>query len=157
MKFFIKLICFGLCLTITPALAAQEGPIALSGEVHAVVEIVADDGTTHVELETPGTIVPGDRLLFSTSYANTSTETVENFVVTNPLPAAVRLAPEVESGVIVSVDNGNTWGRLSELSVKSEDGSSRPAQHSDVTHIRWTLDRVEPGQSGRLEYLAIIR
>ncbi|MCB2067353.1 MAG: hypothetical protein KDE15_12030 [Erythrobacter sp.] len=157
MRIIFKFIFLGLMLAVAPVAAAQEQPIALIGEVHAVVETVDEDGNTQVELVAPGTIVPGDRLLFSTNYSNTGTEPVENFIMTNPLPGPVRLAPDADPELVVSVDGGHTWGRLSELSVTAEDGSSRPAQHSDVTHIRWTLDVVAPGQSGRLEYPAIIR
>ena len=44
-----------------------------------------------------------------------------------------------------------------QLSVMAEDGGSRPAVQADVTHVRWTLPSVAPGESGRLEYPAIIR
>lgn len=158
MRIFLKSICFGALLAVAPVAAAQDQqPIALNGEVHAVIETTDEDGNTQVELVEPGTIVPGDRLLFSTSYTNTGAEPVENFVMTNPLPGPVRLASDADPELVVSVDGGTTWGLLSELSVTAEDGSSRPAQHSDVTHIRWTLVVVEPGETGRLEYPAIIR
>jgi len=78
-------------------------------------------------------------------------------VVTNPLPAAVRLAPDADADLVVSVDGGESWGMLANLSVTEDDGSIRPAQHADVTHVRWTLALVRPGESGRLEYPAIIR
>ena len=43
------------------------------------------------------------------------------------------------------------------IDVTGEDGSSRAATHSDVTHVRWTLETIAPGDGGRLEYPAIIR
>ncbi len=157
MRILTKMICSVLLLAAPVAAMAQQQPISLEGEVHAVVETVDEDGNAQVELVEPGTIVPGDRLLFSTSYTNTGTEPVENFVMTNPLPGPVRLAPDADPELVVSVDGGTSWGQLSDLSVTAEDGTSRAAQHSDVTHIRWTLAVVEPGQTGRLEYPAIIR
>ena len=156
MKIFHFIATALLAAAASPAVA-QEQPIALVGEVHAVVETVDDSGETQVELVEPGTILPGDRLLFGTSYSNTGTEPVENFVMTNPLPGPVRLAPDADPDLVVSVDGGTNWGLLSTLSVMQEDGTTRAAEHRDVTHIRWTLDLVEPGQSGRLEYPAIIR
>ena len=158
MGIFVKSIVPAALLMLAPVAFAQEAqPITLEGEVHAVVETVDADGNTQTELVEPGTIVPGNRLLFSTNYTNTGSEPVENFVMTNPLPGPVRLAPDADSDLVVSVDGGSVWGTLAELSVTAEDGTSRPAQHSDVSHIRWTLDVVEPGESGRLEYPAIIR
>ena len=70
---------------------------------------------------------------------------------------AVRLAPDADTTLIVSVDGGKSFGTLSQLSVMAEDGGSRPADQADVTHVRWTLPSVAPGESGRLEYPAIIR
>ena len=43
------------------------------------------------------------------------------------------------------------------MSIANEDGSTRSATHADVTHVRWTLAVIAPGESGRVEYPAIIR
>ena len=141
----------------TAPLSAQDQAISLSGSVmHETVSLDAS-GKEVTELVEPNTIVPGDRLIFGTDYNNGSDEAVDNFVVTNPLPPAVRLAPDADTRLIVSVDGGKTFGMLSQLSVLAEDGGSRPADQADVTHVRWTLPSVAPGESGRLEYPAIIR
>lgn len=141
----------------TAPLSAQDQAISLSGSVmHETVSLDAS-GKEVTELVEPNTIVPGDRLIFGTDYNNGSDEAVNNFVVTNPLPPAVRLAPDADTRLIVSVDGGKSFGTLSQLSVMAEDGGSRPADQADVTHVRWTLPSVAPGESGRLEYPAIIR
>lgn len=141
----------------TTPLSAQDQAISLSGSVmHETVSFDAS-GKEVTELVEPNTIVPGDRLIFGTDYNNGSDEAVDNFVVTNPLPPAVRLAPDADTTLIVSVDGGKSFGTLSQLSVLAEDGGSRPADQADVTHVRWTLPSVAPGESGRLEYPAIIR
>ena len=141
----------------TARLSAQDQAISLSGSVmHETVSLDAS-GKEVTELVEPNTFVPGDRLIFGTDYNNGSDEAVDNFVVTNPLPPAVRLAPDADTTLIVSVDGGKSFGTLSQLSVIAEDGGSRPAIQADVTHVRWTLPSVAPGESGRLEYPAIIR
>jgi len=147
------------CCAAMPAgaLAQDRSPITLSGDVMAVETAVDADGNETTQLVAPDVIVPGDRLVFGTDYANNGAEPVENFVVTNPLPGAVRLAPDAAADLVVSVDGGTVWGTLAELSVTQEDGTSRGATHSDVTHVRWTLATIAPGDSGRLEYPAIIR
>ena len=128
-----------------------------TGDVKAVKLITAADGSERIELLTPSTIVPGDRLIFGTDYANSGAEAVTNFVVTNPLPAAVRLAPDADPALAVSVDGGKTWGELSGLAITNADGTTRPATHADVTHVRWVLESIAPGATGRLTYPAIIR
>lgn len=139
------------------ALAQEASPVSLTGDVKAVVTTVDEAGNKTTELVEPNTIVPGDRLVFGTDYSNSGDEPVKNFVVTNKLPKPVRLASDADADLTVSVDGGETWGTLASLSVTLEDGSTRSAQHDDVTHVRWTLAEIAPGGSGRVEYPAIIR
>lgn len=141
----------------SPVFAQEASPVSLSGDVKAVSTTVDADGNESTKLVEPGTIVPGDRLIFGTDYSNTGDEPVKNFVVTNPLPGPVRLASDADADLTVSVDGGKTWGPLASLSLANEDGSTRTATHGDVTHVRWTLAQIAPGESGRLEYPAIIR
>lgn len=158
MKFLKRLAAVvSFSLALPGAAMAQDAAIALEGDVMVEKTVTEADGTTTTVLEKPGTIVPGDRLVFGTDYVNNSAEVVENFTVTNPLPSAVRLAPEADADLVVSVDGGSEWGALSALTVTGEDGTQRAATHSDVTHIRWTLATVQPGEEGRLEYPAVIR
>ena len=80
-----------------------------------------------------------------------------NFTVTNPVPAAVIVTAESAAALVVSVDGGKAWGRLSALSVANGKGGRRPAQAADVTHVRWTIASIPPGGSGRVEYHALVR
>lgn len=137
--------------------AAKEQAVELKGDVMLERVTKEEGGEPRVELVRPDTIVPGDKLIFSTSYSNNGASAVDNFIVTNPVPSAVRLAPDADADLFVSVDGGSTWGLLADLSVAEEGGGSRAAAHADVTHVRWTLASVAPGETGRLEYPAIIR
>ncbi|MCR9180394.1 MAG: hypothetical protein NXH71_09215 [Erythrobacteraceae bacterium] len=152
-------IAFAAMALVTMPVQAQQqaSPVSLSGDVKAVKVITEADGSERIDLVEPGTIIPGDRLIFGTDYANTGDEAVTNFNVTNPLPAAVRLAPDADPALTVSVDGGKTWGRLADLSVTAADGRGRAATHEDVTHVRWMLASIAPGEEGRLTYPAIIR
>ena len=44
-----------------------------------------------------------------------------------------------------------------ELKVADGKGGTRPAQASDVTHVRWSIASFAPGASGTLEYHAVVR
>jgi len=158
MKLFPKVIAtiLALMLPLTSAVAEDERPITLSGDVMAVKTTVNEAGVEKTELVKPEVIIPGDRLIFGTDFANSGEETVTDFVVTNPLPKAVRLAEDADPSLEVSVDGGANWGPIDSLTVSDETGA-RAASHSDVTHVRWTLKSVAPGATGRLEYPAIIR
>lgn len=158
MKLTIAMAASALTLPGIPVAAqAAASPIALTGDVKVVKVTTAEDGSERTELVEPNTIIPGDRLIFGTDYAHTGGDAVSNFIVTNPLPAAVRLAPDADAALEVSVDGGKTWGLLTALSVPGSDGTARPATHVDVTHVRWVLASIAPGAKGRLTYPAIIR
>lgn len=155
MKKFIADILIVAGLALAPAVAhAAPGQVALKGDVKLEKTIV-EAGKPRVVLAEPKVVVPGDRLLFTTRYANGGTAAVQNFVVTNPLPSAVAL--EAQAGDQVSVDAGKTWGKLAALTVANGKGGRRAAQVSDVTHIRWTIPTIAAGGSGKVEYHAIVR
>ena len=153
----LMLAAAALALPVLPLAAQNDNAIALTGDVKAEKIVTDADGKERVALVEPTAIVPGDRLVFGTDFANNGADTVTNFVVTNPLPAAVRLAPDADAALEVSVDGGKVFGALAALTITSSDGTTRPATHADVTHVRWVLASIAPGASGRLTYPAIIR
>lgn len=136
------------------AMPAQ--PVVLTGEVK-VDRIVVENGAEKHVLSDPEVVVPGDRLVFRTIYHNPGAQPVKDFVVTNPVPAGVMLAPEGAEAHLVSVDGGKTWGRLAALSLAGEAGASRPATSADVTHLRWVVAQIAPGVHGAVTYNAIVR
>lgn len=137
------------------AIAAQ-GAVVLKGDVKVETTVV-EKGVEKTVLVTPKVVVPGNRLLFSTSYRNESAAPVQNFVVTNPVPEGIAVASTDAASLTVSVDGGKTWGKLAALSVKDAKGVARPAQAGDVTHVRWTLATIAPGAGGAVAYHAIVK
>ncbi len=153
LKNLLSMISLLLAAALSSGTAYASGTVALQGDVE-VVRIEFIDGKTVETLAKPEKVVPGDRLVFTTSYANETGEPVDNFVVTNPLPEAVALA--ADEGFSVSVDQGRTFGPLRQLKVAA-DGGEREASLSDVTHIRWSLTRLAVGETGVLKYQAVVR
>lgn len=131
-------------------------PVELTGEVK-VDRVVVENGAEKHVLSDPEVVVPGDRLVFRTTYHNPSVQSVKDFVVTNPVPAGVMLAPEGAEAHLVSVDGGKTWGHLAALTLAGEAGAIRPATSADVTHLRWVIAQIAPGARGALTYNAIVR
>ena len=138
-----------------PALA-QAKPVTLSADV--MLERTLDDGIEQKrELVAPVGVVPGDMLVFTTSYRNAGGETVTDFVIVNPVPSSVQVTSETVSETEVSVDGGTNWGRLDQLAVADDAGAERAATNEDVTHLRWTIASLTPGQSGSVSYRATVR
>ena len=140
-----------------PATAfAAPGAVVLKGDVKVETTVV-EKGVEKTVLVTPKVVVPGNRLVFSTSYRNESASPVQNFVVTNPVPEGIAVAATDAASLTVSADGGKTWGKLATLTVKDAKGVARPAQASDVTHVRWTLATIAPGAGGAVSYHAIVK
>lgn len=155
-KFWIAPLAAMLALSAAPAAQAQAAqPVELKSDVK-VDKLVTENGKEKHVLVDPKTVVPGDKLIFTTAYRNLGKETFKDFVVNNPIPAGVALAPQGAEKLEVSTDGGKTWGRLSALRVADANGG-RAAQAGDVTHVRWILPVLAPGANGVLTYNAIVR
>lgn len=139
---------------VPPAKPTQ--PIELHGDVK-LDKVVIENGQEKRMLVEPKTVVPGDKLVFSTSYRNVGTVPVDNVVVTNPLPSAVEISAQSAEALTVSVDGGKTWGLLARLTVSDGQGGTRAAATGDVTHIRWIIPVLQPGASGVVSYNGIVR
>lgn len=140
-----------------PVSAQAPAPLELTGYVK--LERVTTDaaGARTVERVDPKVVVPGDRLIFGTSFANTGPAPIERFVVSNPVPATVSVSAELDPGMIVSVDGGKAWGLLAELAIVDAEGVRRAAGPSDITHVRWVLPQIAPGETGTLEFPVTVR
>ena len=137
--------------------AASEPKVSLSSDVLAIVTETDESGAVTTTLAEPTEFTPGTKLSFGMNYANNGVTPATNVTGTNPLNAAVRLAPDADPSLIVSVDGGETYGTLETLSVATETRGTRPATHADVTHVRWTIASIAPGETGRIAFPVIIR
>lgn len=120
----------------------------------------SENGETVSTLLDPATVkvIPGDKLLFTNSYRNMGKNAVTGFVVNNPVHSAVVFTEALEDWALVSVDGGENFGRLSELSVAEAALETRPAVASDVTHVRWILPSpIAPGASGELRFGGVVK
>ncbi|WP_373475659.1 hypothetical protein [Sphingorhabdus sp.] len=140
------------------SIAAAATPLQLSSDVFVERTISRNDGTKTVVLEKPKMVTPGDNLVFVVRYKNVSTATANNFVVTNPLPAAVTFDGTSDGLEVVSIDGGKSWGLLGNLRIAKENGATRAAQRSDVTHIKWNLNQpLTAGAEGKLIFRGVVK
>lgn len=132
--------------------------LQLDSDIFVEREKANADGSQTKVLEEPKKVVPGDRLVFVVRFKNMGASAASNFVVTNPLPAAVQFEATSDGQESVSVDGGKSWGRLAQLRVPAVDGGMRPAAAADVTHLQWTLNqRLTAGAEGKLIFRGIVR
>lgn len=127
-----------------PATAAPASPVSLSLTVSKEKRETASDGTTAVTLVPADTIVPGDRLVYVLTYANTGKEPASNLVVDYPLPEGVsyRAAAEGSQRPLVSADGVHFAPSVSPASVKA---------------LRWQVPAaVAPGGKGQVSFTATL-
>ena len=149
-----------LLLAVVPAAAAQD-TLELKNAVFQEVDVKAADGTTHKERVPAATVVPGTEVIYVITYHNKGKQMATDVVITNPIPKELAYRPEAGPGPAqspeVSVDAGKSWGALAKLTVPGADGKPRPAQGSDVTHVRWKLGKpVAAGETGSVSYRAVL-
>ncbi len=158
----MKNMILALLMTIAVAFGATSisaaTPLELKSDVFVERQIVRRDGSNAVVLEKPNMVTPGDNLVFVVHYKNIGGSTANNFVVTNPLPAAVAFNGTSDGLEVVSVDGGKSWGILGRLRVAKPDGTKRPATLIDVTHIKWNLNQpLTAGAEGKLIFRGIVK
>ena len=125
------------------------------------VDVTDADGKTHRERVPAAKVVPGSEVIYVITYRNAGAQPATGVVITNPIPTELAYQPQPGPGPSavpdVSVDAGASFGALASLSVKDAEGKPRPAQGSDVTHVRWQLrEPVAPGAQGSVSYRAVL-
>jgi len=122
-------------------LQAKQSPIQLQSVVQELVEKIGKDGKKQVVAVKPDQIVPGDRIMYTTTFKNAGDQPSDNIVIVNAIPKHTQYLPRTAQGqnclITFSVDGGKTWDVPDELKVKGKDGKWRAATATDYTHIRW--------------------
>ena len=167
MKINVKmaLAFLALALPLGPATAQEansnatspEPAITLQSDVMAIVTAMDANGQAMTKLVAAEEFTTGTKLSFGMIYSNAGTQSAANVTGTSPINPAVRLAPDADPDLIVSVDDGATFGTLSTRFVTTPSQGTRAATHADVTHVRWTIASIAPGESGRIAFPVIIR
>ena len=158
MEMPMRTVLFLLLAALIPGPAFAANQVALDNHVFVERVLIDAEGKQRILLEEPKVVVPGDRLVFVLNYRNAGAQPADKFVVTNPMPSAVRFADAGDTRPLVSVDGGKQWGLLADLSVPIEGGMRRAAQPADVTHLRWAFQKPIPvGGTGKLMFRGVVK
>jgi len=148
-------------VTLTAAWAQAQGHIQLKSEALVEKEVFNQDGKKEIQRLPADKVVPGDEVIFITSYTNVSNEVVDNAVITNPVPEHMIYKADSARGagtrITFSVDDGKTYHTPAKLFVYDAAGRKFPARPQDYTHIRWTFENPVPaGAKGEVSFRAIL-
>jgi uncharacterized repeat protein (TIGR01451 family) len=141
---------------------AQQGTIKLEHKAEQWQSIIGEDGAEQVQLVEATNVVPGEKVLFTVTYANTGDQPAENVTITNPVPEHMVYVDDSAAGdntsILFSADGGENFAAASDLRVSNDDGSQRPASASDYTHVRWVVQSdIAPGTSGAVQFAAVVK
>ncbi|MFZ5563585.1 MAG: hypothetical protein ACOZBW_05985 [Thermodesulfobacteriota bacterium] len=152
----------GLVFFRAPAFAQDKGSIELTSIAEVEAKEFNSEGRQVTVRKPAGKVVPGNEVIYTTTYVNIGKAPAENVAITNPVPEHMIYKDNSAAGenttIVFSIDGGKTYKSPDALVVTLADGTKRPAAASDYTHIRWTLNKsLSPGGKGFVTYRAILK
>jgi len=153
-------------LLFMPTLLRAQQKSAIELKSVAEVEVTGKNAKGEMTVERKeaalAKVVPGDVVIFTTTYRNTGKEPATGVTITNPVPAHMVYVDKSSEGkgcrIDYSIDNGKSYGLPDKLRVTDSQGRVRPALASDYTVVRWVLTApLAPGASGTVSFRARVR
>jgi len=107
-------------------------------------------------------LTPGDELVVTVTFLNTTQHALDGLRITQPIPPSMRYVEGSGVGpgslVLYSVDGGATFGQPNELALVPADGARRAATAADYTHVRWLIKApLAPGARAFVRFRATVR
>lgn len=142
------------------ALSAQAEVIATQ-KVEKEVAVRDANGFEEIKRVKAEKVLPGEQVIYSLQYRNTSSAPAEGMVLVMPVPKEILFQEGSIGGapanVTFSADGGETYVARGRLTVR-EDGAERPATSAEITHVRWTLTApVIANGEGEVSYRGVLR
>lgn len=149
-------------IILSGSVQAANKPITISSQVNELIQQKDAQGQVQLVAIKPDSIVPGDRILYTTRFHNHGVEASDNITITNPIPQQVSYLAGSAQGkhcnIVFSADGGKSWGKPEQLRVQTADGQWRAAQASEYTHIRWQYQSaLASQQSSEISYQAHLK
>jgi uncharacterized repeat protein (TIGR01451 family) len=125
-----------------PTASARAG-LELATRVEKIVAGAAADKADARKLVPANDLAPGDELVITVSFLNTTQHALDGVRITQPIPPTMRYVEGSGVGpgseVLYSVDGGATYGQPNELGVVTAEGIRRVATAGDYTQVRWLI------------------
>jgi len=155
-----------LALLVVPMISQAQQKNAIELKSVAEVEVIEKNAQGEKEVKRKeaalAKVVPGDIVVFTTLYVNTSDKPVSNVTIMNPVPEHMIYLDKSAEGkgarIDYSTDNGKTYGAPDKLMVKDSTGKTRRAAAPDYTYIQWVLTApLAPGGTGSVSFKAQLK
>lgn len=147
-----KAVTIGILGCALASAAALQAQVQLSRA--AYVERVSDNGATR-SIAPATNLRSGDTVVLMVAWQ--AEQDRKAFTVSSPIPKHLSFKRSASDQQTVSIDGGQSWARLSDLTIE-DSGRTRRASVEDVTHLRWRIPAsVAARGSGKITYSAIVR
>jgi|TARA_B110000902_G_C14153903_1_gene530626 uncharacterized repeat protein (TIGR01451 family) len=143
------------------ASAQGDSPVSFANIAQKQVISVSQNGAETTSFTDVGIVVPGDSIVYTSTFTNISSEVVSSIVVNNPVPdntKYVRFTAQGENTTVTfSIDSGNAFSAPAGLTVTEANGVARAAKPEEYTDIRWIYQgELLPGQSSSVNFKVTI-
>lgn len=136
------LVVGGLLAAAGPVIADEAGKLSVQTVVQKEEQVNNADGSKTTQLVAVESVVPGEEVVYTVTYTNISSESTDNIVISNPIPAQLTYVHGSAFGpgteISFSVDGGKTFASPEQL-VVATDGAERAATPEDFTNVRWVV------------------
>lgn len=158
MRYFASL----LIATSLSAFALSAHALTAQQTVEKETTVIGADGSVQTVREAVEKIIPGERVVYSLTYANDEAAAANDIVLTMPIPSEVKFiegsADAPATNVSYSADGGETFSTRQSVMLMDNTGNVRAAGADELTHIRWTVPGpIEAGNGGVLSFSATVR
>lgn len=156
-KIAARIILAAAALLITAAAwAAPDVEIKVKAEKE---KVITKDGQKVKKLVVAKSFSPGEIINYSILYRNKGDEKATGVVLNDPIPKGCVYVPGSATDVgevTFSIDGGKSYKKQSLLTyeVKLPNGQveKRVASPEDYTNIRWTINSIAPGETGKVQF-----
>lgn len=143
-----------------PTHTAEPGAIKISSIAEKETEVIDKNGNKTIMRTRVDTAVPGDEIIYTTTFENISTKPASNIVITNPIPnnTTYMSATGVDTEITFSIDGNSQYATPDKLIVTTKEGSTRLAVPSDYSHLRWAYTgELGVGKTSQVSFRAFIK
>lgn len=152
-------------LTLSAALLAagvSANALTATQKVEKEITVQNPDGTNSTKLVSADEVTPGEKIVYTVSYTNTSAEAATDIVLAMPVPTDVRYlegSADREGAVVrYSTDGGASFVERDALVLPAVGGGTRAASADDITHIQWRIAGPVPvGTRDEIKFKARLR
>lgn len=153
----------GLVVALSSSLAWAAGEVEMTLTAEKEIQVAQADGSVEVKRVELDKAVPGDTVVYTTTYRNISAVAVDAGAgITNEIPNNILYVEgsaqcDQPCQVLFSV-NGSDFAPKEALTVLDEEGNTVPASAKDFTRLRWVIqDAIAPAATGQVMYKAKIK